>query len=151
MKKTRIVSLSNLADFCQRFCLVGLNKITEPMRVTDKTKILIDVILTTHHERYSTAGSLSLGISDHDLVFIVWNNKLVRPKPRLIEFRSMKSFNHLKSLADLEMVPWDSAYLYDNANDVWNHWSTLHTQILDQYAPIKKNHFSEHRYLIYTR
>ena len=37
---------NNLADFCQRFCLV--NKITEPTRVTDKTKTLIDVILTSH-------------------------------------------------------------------------------------------------------
>ncbi|CAB3978457.1 Hypothetical predicted protein, partial [Paramuricea clavata] len=119
-----------------RFCLV--NKITELTRVTDKTKTLIDVILTTYDEHYSTAGSLSLGISNHDLVFIVRKNKLVRPKPWLIEFRSMKNFNHSKFLADLEMVPWDSVYLYDNADDVWNHWSTLYTEILDQHAPIKK-------------
>jgi hypothetical protein len=50
----------------------------------------------------------------------------------------MKNFNHSKFLADLEMVPWDSAYLYDNADDVLNHWSTLYTEILDQHAPIKK-------------
>ena len=130
---------SNLADFCQRFCLV--NKITEPTRVTDKTKTLIDVILTSHQERYSTAGSLSLGVSDHDLVFIVRKNKLVRPKPRLIEFRSMKNFDHSKFLADLKKVPWDTAYLYDNADDVWEHWSTLYKDILDQHAPIKKSGF----------
>ena len=34
----------NLVEFCQRFCFV--NKISESTRVTDKTKTLIDVVLT---------------------------------------------------------------------------------------------------------
>ena len=55
-----------LADCCQRFCLV--NKITEQTRVTDKTMTLIDVALSSHPERYATAGTLHLGVSDHDLV-----------------------------------------------------------------------------------
>ena len=79
---------SHLVDFCQRFCLV--NKISEPTRVTDKTKTLIDVVLSSHQERYATSGTLHLGVSDHDLIFIVRKNKVARPKPRFTEYRSMK-------------------------------------------------------------
>ena len=63
----------NLLDFCQRFSLV--NMITKPTRVTDKSKTLIDVILTSLIERFSTAGNLHLGVIDHDLIFIVRRNK----------------------------------------------------------------------------
>ena len=82
----------NLVDFCHRFCFVY--KITEPTWVTDRTKSLLDVFLVSHSERYITSGNLQLGLSDHDLVFVVRKNKFPRPKPRLIEYRSMKNFDN---------------------------------------------------------
>ena len=63
------------------------NQITEPTRVTDRTKSLLDVILVSHPERYINSGNLQLDLSDHDLVFVVRKNILPRPKPRLIEYR----------------------------------------------------------------
>ena len=57
-------------------------------------------------EFYATSGSLQLGLNDHDLIFTVRKNKISRPKPRLIEFRSMKNFNLPDFLADLKRVPW---------------------------------------------
>ena len=65
---------------------------------------LIDVLLTSHAERYATSGSLHLGLSDHDLIFTVRKNKNSRPKPRLIEFRSMKNFKLPDFLADLKSL-----------------------------------------------
>ena len=58
-----------LQEFCDRFCLK--NQIYEPTRITDKTKMLIDVILASHPERFATCSNLHLGVSDHDLVFAV--------------------------------------------------------------------------------
>lgn len=78
-------------EFCDKFCLQ--NQISEPTRVTDKTKTLIDVILATHPERFATCGNLHLGVSDHDLVFAVRKNKLAKPKAREIKYRSMRQFN----------------------------------------------------------
>ena len=89
---------------CNRFCLS--NRIDNPTRVTKTSKSLIDVLLTSHAECYATSGSLHLGLSDHDLIFTVRKNKNSRPKPRLIEFRSMKNFNLPDFLADLKRVPW---------------------------------------------
>ena len=82
----------NLVDFCHQFCFVY--KITEPTWVTDRTKSLLDVFLVSHSERYITSGNLQLGLSDHDLVFVVRKNKFPRPKPRLIGYRSMKNFDN---------------------------------------------------------
>ena len=109
----------NLLDFCQRFGLV--NMITKPTRVTDKSKTLIDVILTSHKERFSTAGNFQLGVSDHDLIFIFRRNKATRPKPNLIEYRSMKD---LTSPNFLKII--------------WAHWRDLYKSVLDQHAPLKK-------------
>ena len=27
---------------------------------------------------------------------------------------------------DLTAIPWDSAFVYDDIDDVWNHWSKLY-------------------------
>ena len=125
-----------LQEFCDRFCLQ--NQIYEPTRITDKTKTLIDVVLASHPERFATCGNLHFGVSDHDLVFAVRKNKLAKPKAREIEYRSMRQFNNDAFLQDLRNVPWDTAYIYDNVDDLWDHWATLFKEILDIHAPIKK-------------
>ena len=125
-----------LVDFCNRFCLS--NRINEPTRVTKISKSLIDVLLTRNGECYATSGSLHLELSDHDLIFTVRKNKNSRPKPRLIEFRSMKNFNLPDFLADLKRVPWSSAYTFDNDDDVWAHRRTLFKDVLDQHVTPKE-------------
>ena len=127
---------TRLVDLCNRFCLS--NRIDNPTRVTKTSKSLIDVYLTSHAECYATSGSLYLGLSDHDLIFTVRKNKNSRPKPRLIEFRSMKNFNLPDFLTDLKRVPWSSAYTFDKADDVWAHWRTLFKDVLDQHVLLKK-------------
>lgn len=121
----KIDFLIETVDFCHRFCFV--NKITEPTRVTDRTKSLLDVILVSHAERYITSGNLQLGLSDHDLVFVVRKNKLPRPKPRFIEYHSMKNFDNSEFLTELRNVPWGTAYWFPDVDDIWGHWSALST------------------------
>ena len=50
----------------------------------------------------------------------------------------MRQFNNDAFLQDLRNVPWDNAYIYDNVDDLWDHWATLFNEILDNHAPIKK-------------
>jgi hypothetical protein len=61
--------------------------ILNPTRVTNTSKSLLDVILVSHPERFAVSGNMQLGISDHDLVYLVRKQKLPKPKARLIEFR----------------------------------------------------------------
>ena len=127
-----------LKDLCDRFCL--FNQITEPTRVTEKSKSLIDVILASHPERFAVCGNLHVGVSDHDLVFAVRKQKIPRPKAREIEYRSMKNLNEneLHVLEELRMVPWDSAYIFEDVDDLWDHWAKLYCQMLDKHDPLKK-------------
>ena len=125
-----------LKDLCDRFCL--FNQITEPTRVTEKSKSLIDVILASYPERFATCGNLHLGVSDHDLVFAVRKQKIPRPKAREIDYRSMKYLDENELLEELRTVPWDSAYIFEDVDDLWDHWEKLYCQVLDKHAPLKK-------------
>ena len=124
----------DLSEFCNQFCLS--NVIQNPTRVTLTSKSLIDVILVSHADRFSTSGNLHLGISDHDLVYIVRRQKLQKPKAKTIEFRSTKNLDVPAFLSDLSVTPWDSSYVFDHIDDVWPHWFNLYNQVLDKHAPI---------------
>ena len=63
-------SIYSLSNFCDQFCLTT---ISVPTRVTASTKTLLDVILVSHPERFVSSGTLRLGISDHDLIYVVRN------------------------------------------------------------------------------
>ena len=71
-------SNNRLSGFCDL-----TNTVTEATRVTTTSKTLIDVILVNRPERWSKSGTPKLGISDHDLVYIIRKQSLPRPKARL--------------------------------------------------------------------
>ena len=80
----------DLTNFMEQFCLT--NVIHEAKRTTNCSSTLLDIILTSHPERLATSRILQVGISDHDLIFVVKNQKLPRPKATTIDFRSKKKF-----------------------------------------------------------
>ena len=88
MLETIAVCMQSVTDGptkkADQFCLT--NVIRNPIRVTNSLKSLLDVILVSLPDRYATNGNLHLGISDHDLIFIVRKQKLPKPKARIIEF-----------------------------------------------------------------
>ena len=62
---------NSLLEFCCKFCLN--NQMTEPTRITENSRTLIDDILVGHPERYASCRYLCLGVSDHDLMSVVKN------------------------------------------------------------------------------
>ena len=124
----------DLTGFRDLFCLT--NVIVEPTRVTKSTASLIDVILVSHPERISTYGNLDLGISDYDMVYMVRKQKLPKPKAKTIEFRSTKNLDKNAFVCDLNEIPWDSAYVFDNIDDTWQHLVNLYNQVLNKHAPM---------------
>ena len=126
----------SLSNFCDQFCLT--NTISVPTRVTASTKTLLDVILVSHPERYVCSGTLRPGISDHDLIYIVRKQRLPKPNVRSIEYRTMKNFDEPAFLSSLSYIPWDTAYTFDDVNDIWCHWESLLKQAIDHHAPLKR-------------
>ena len=99
---------------------------------------LLDVVLTTHPERFCYTNTLQLCISDHDLIVTIRKWKLPKLPPKLITYRLMKRFDADIFLQDLYSVPWDSAFIYDDIKDIWAHWYKLFIGVIDLHAPFKK-------------
>ena len=138
---------SHLTEFCDCFCMS--NTITEPTRVTNNSASLIDVILTSNPERFALSGTMKLGISDHDLIYTIRKQKIQRPPPKLIEYRSMKNLEREEYLDDLSKIPWDSAYIYDNVDDICEYWYQLLYDV-KKYNNVKKKLRSFQNYLNYS-
>ena len=71
-------------------------------------------------------------------MFAVRKQKIPRPKAPEIEYRSMKNLDEKELLEELRRVPWDSAYIFEDVDDLWDHWAKLYCQVLDKHAPLKK-------------
>ena len=63
---------------------------------------------------------------------------LPKSKARIAEFRSFKNFDEEAFLSDLRAVPWDSAYVFEEIDDIWSHWENLFKNVVDIHAPIKR-------------
>lgn len=126
-----------LVDFCDRCCLT--NTMKKPTRMTKSSKTLINVILVDRPERWATSGTLHLGMSDHDLVYIIRKERLPSSTVKTFESRSMRNCNLNAFLNDLSVTTWDSSFVFDDINDVWSHWYKLYNETIDGHAPkIKK-------------
>lgn len=74
----------NLTNFCDKFCLT--NTITDHTTVTVSSKPLLDIILVSHPDCFAASGTLSLGISDNDLISSFTKQSCQNQKQGLLNF-----------------------------------------------------------------
>jgi len=127
--------LENLAELFQLTQLIN-----EPTRITEKTRTLIDVILTNTPTRVVQSGVIHIGISDHSLVYTIRKIGIstTRNSHNMISYRSKKHFNIDKFINDLNSVPWENLDNLENPDDMWNTWKKSFLSVLDSHAPIKR-------------
>ena len=41
---------------------------------------------------------------------------------------------------DLNNVQWNSAYVFEDLNDIFDHWLKLYTDIIDEHMPFKRRY-----------
>ena len=81
--------------------------INDPTRITESTRSLLDVCITSSPEKIISSGVIHLGISDHSLIYAIRKLNYV-PKigaRNLIEYRNFKYFNAESFLNDLYILP----------------------------------------------
>ena len=103
-----------------KFNLVQLIK--DPTRTTATTKTIIDHIITNKPEFVSESGVLSCGISDHDVVFLTKQMRLLKLKapPKILNVRNYKRFNLSAFRQDMRSVPFDEIKnIARDANEMW--------------------------------
>ena len=104
-----------LSDFRSTFGLSQLVKTA--IRVTEKSKSLIDVALTTNENIIHACDVMQSAISDHGLVSLTLKLKTPRPRISFVTTRSYKNYDHDSFIEDLANVPFHIVNLFDDPDD----------------------------------
>ena len=75
--------------------------ITSPTRITESSRSLIDVVMTSTPDLVHESGVISTSISEHFPVYMVLNTKLPKQPPSYITVRSYKNYDPTLFTADL--------------------------------------------------
>ena len=97
-------------------------------RVTETTKSLIDVIMTSNKSIVCLCDVLTCSISDHNLVYLVLSLKAPRRKPSYVTIRSYKNYNGEEFYNDLALAPFQMVSFFDDQNDQVNVFNILFTK-----------------------
>ena len=93
-------------------------------------------------------GALEIGISDHNLIYVV--KKLAHVKGQRIskEVRNFENFNERLFLEQLSSILWEYADNFNDPNDSWVIWKSLFLlQVLDRHALILRKNIKTKRLL----
>ena len=94
--------------------------ISQPTRITNTSKTLIDLCFTNDPDKVRLSGTHSLGISDHSLIYLIRkSNCQVINTNFPVAMRQFKNFNDEEFLNDLRQVDWTEVNLLNDPNDMW--------------------------------
>ena len=96
---------------------MNLNQlIITPTRITDTSKSLIDVIITSASHLVNESGVMDIIISDHLPVYAVLNIKLPKPAPQYILTRSYKDYDGERFTAHLASRSEELISIFTDSN-----------------------------------
>ena len=104
-----------LSDFSSNFGLSQLVKTAT--RVTEKSKSIIDVALTTNDNIIYACDVIQSAISDQSLVSLTLKLKTPRPRFSFVTTRSYKNYGHDSFIEDLGNVPFHIGNLFYDPDD----------------------------------
>ena len=123
----------------------GLSQlITNTTRNNDKTKSLIDLVLT-NSKHVSAAGTLNHFVSDHQPIYVIKKKKRdVRAREEFIG-RSYRNYNSQAFKGMLKDHNWNEFYKLTDPSDAWDYILNQVTPILDMVCPLKSFKIQNYR------
>ena len=91
--------------------------INSPTRVTEDSRTMIDLFFTNSSHKIVQCDVIHSSISDHSLIVGVIKGGVKKVPPKVIEFRSFKSYDKTAFLKELREVPWNLVESVDDVND----------------------------------
>ena len=85
--------------------------------MTEESKSLIDVALTSNENIIHACDVMQSAISDHSLVGLSLKSKTPRPRISFVTTRSYKNYDHDTFIEDLANVPFHIVNLFDDLDD----------------------------------
>ena len=103
------------------------------------SKSCLDHVYCNQPQRITLVTSHNIGLSDHLPVFVVRKytrdlSARVKTGSR-IRYRDMKHFDEKQFLQSLLQAPWDTAFLFDDIDDVIYAWEQIFNSVLDSLCP----------------
>ena len=115
-----------------------VSEITRPVSST-----CLDHIYSSHPQRMCNIMTINTGLSDHLPIFAIrylkgapeYSNSSGR-KHRTFDNRNLKKVNNDAFVKDLSDASWDTAFIFEELEDVVDSWYDIFNSILDKYAPL---------------
>lgn len=92
-----------------------------------------DPTLVSHHGQFPAPG-----LSKHDLIYLVYNLRSPKTKPKFISFRNYKTINLDALLTDVSTLPWDEVLSADGVDLMISKFNKFLTGLYDKHAPVVK-------------
>ncbi|OXA46526.1 LINE-1 reverse transcriptase [Folsomia candida] len=114
-------------------------------RITDKTKTLIDLIITNSPDKQCESNVITTGIADHELIYTIRSKSSKEQTcPKVIKVRSIKNLNPEAINKFIEQGPWWSFSLNSNVDNCFNIFTEIIKIAFDKFAPEKSMRVKRH-------
>ena len=102
----------------------------------------LDHIWSSHAERLVCVQTKNIGMPDHLPTMAVRRYKGETSQKKNLNntfsFRNMKGLNVQKFVDDLSKAPWDTAFVFEDTEDIVDSWYKIFSDILDSHIPVKE-------------
>ena len=124
----------------------GLKQLIQPPnRVTCSTSTLIDHVLRSDPSRVSQKGVISIGVSDHQLIFCT--RKISRIKTggahKYLNFRSLKNYTAGYYKEVLKQIDFPNYENFGDVNESYSNFFQKLMTVIDKIAPHKSKRVKE--------
>ena len=106
-----------------------------PMRVTDQTSSLIDLIFVNNNQNISYKTVIPTGLSHHDLIACVRKVNNVKHESETIHYRDYKNYGITFINNELLNINWDGVYNSNSPNQSLNVIKSILKDNIDRHAP----------------
>ena len=132
-----VSSKNPLSDKIKSLCVdLQLQQLIDaPTRVTNNSSTCIDLILLPQEKTDFQSGVISIGISDHSLIYVNLKERIRGNKAHFSYFRSFKNFDKLKFQSDGSEMSWECNTDNNNVEHLWDDFKTKFLKLCNAHAP----------------
>ena len=101
------------------------------------SKTCLDHVYCNQPQRINLVTSADIGLADHLPVFVVrkYARENLNRQSSRIKYRDMKSFDEDQFKRTLEQIPWETAFVFEDIDDVVYAWEKMFNSALDDHCP----------------